>query len=118
MRSLLSLVVLVAACGTDVPIDPGPPGVDKCASSPLDYNTFGEPFIANWCRGCHSSQLPAAMRQKAPVNVNFDTVDQIRTWSPKIMAKAGANPPTMPPAGGPSDAERATLVEWIDCGAK
>ena len=116
MRLSLSLVVVLAACGVDVQIDQQTQ--DICATSFLDYQNFGAPFTANWCRGCHSAALPATMRQKAPATVNFDSVDEVRSWSTMIVAKAGGDPPTMPPAGGPSVEERAMLVEWVGCGAR
>ena len=123
MRSWLSALVLVAACGTDVrppdeSIDPTDPIADKCDSSYLDYTNFGAPFTLNWCRGCHSSTIPQAQRQKAPMTVNFDTLGDVQKWSERIDALAATDAPTMPPAGGPSTAERALLKEWIECGAR
>jgi uncharacterized membrane protein len=120
--------VLVAACGTEptisetriaddggdlVPVDP-----DACATSFLTYENFGGLFVSSWCRGCHSSALPDGMRQKAPAAVNFDDADQVRTWGPRIAVRAASVEPTMPPAGGPTDEERALLAEWITCGAR
>ena len=123
MRSWLSALLLVAACGTDVrapdetatetPVVP-----DVCDKSYLDYDNFGAPFTLNWCRGCHSSTIPQGQRQKAPMTVNFDTRDDVQTWSERIEALATTDTPTMPPAGGPSAAERALLREWIECGAR
>ena len=120
MRSSLSLLVFVIACGAEPAIDSKDNQVeaDTCESSYLTYANFGEPFVANWCRGCHSSGLPADMRQMAPMAANFDTVDEVRTWGDGIVAKAGGAQATMPPAGGPSDDERELLAEWITCGAK
>src|SRR5262245_53099420 len=127
MRSWLSLVLVLvlAACGTDsmprgdddanqpTPVDP-----DVCATSYLDYTNFGEPFVINWCRGCHSTDVPAAMRQKAPTDVNFDNLMQVRMWGERIATHATGAMPNMPPAGGPTEEERALLAEWLACGAK
>lgn len=123
MRSWLSLAVLLVACGTDVRppsenVDPNDPIADKCDTSYLDYNNFGEPFTLNWCRGCHSSTIPQTQRQKAPMTVNFDTLADVQKWSERIEALAATDTPTMPPAGGPSPGERALLREWIECGAR
>ncbi len=118
----LALVALLAGCGTDTmvgdddPLQPPPPGV--CETSYLDYQNFGKPFALDWCRGCHSSVVPANMRQKAPMGVNFDTLDDVRHWSERIALRASGTQPTMPPAGGPSEEERTLLVEWLGCGAK
>jgi uncharacterized membrane protein len=117
-------------CGNDKGItdvgrpDEFVPGADEDSDAPscessamyLDYQNFGAPFMTNWCRGCHGEAVPEGMRGKAPMEVNFDTVDQVRDWQIRITALAGTGT-KMPPAGGPSDDERALLVEWIDCGA-
>lgn len=119
--SLLAAALALAACGTDAvapqdPDDPLPPGA--CDETVLDYGNFGEPFIASWCRGCHSSELPVAMRQQAPAGVDFDDHAMTRQWAERILLRATGDQPTMPPAGGPSEAERALLVEWLACGAR
>jgi uncharacterized membrane protein len=90
----------------------------SCDTSYLRYDNFGEPFVTNWCRGCHSANLPLDMRQGSPPEANFDALDDVRTWSPRIALRATHGTPTfMPPAGGPSDEERASLAEWLECGA-
>jgi hypothetical protein len=122
MRSSASvaLVLLLAACGQDTMVggddglDPPP---DVCEKSYLDYGNFGKPFALDWCRGCHSSAVPANMRQKAPVGVDFDTLADVQHWRERIAIRATGAMPTMPPAGGPSEEERVLLAEWIGCGA-
>lgn len=101
------------ATGGDPPIDPG-----ACETSYLDYDNFGEPFLLDWCAGCHSAGLPLNMRQMAPADVNFDTLDGARRFADRIAARATGPMANMPPAGGPSAEERAMLAEWIACGAK
>jgi uncharacterized membrane protein len=122
-----ALALLLAACGTEVPHDDGAgSGSDDhemvdpnaCETSYLDYENFGAPFVIDWCRGCHSSAVPAGMRQKAPADANFDTLEQVRTWKDKIAARATGASPNMPPAGGPSEEERQLLAQWLACGAK
>jgi uncharacterized membrane protein len=121
----LVLAFLLAACGNDVaqdPIidddDPPPPPVSKCDDSFLDHDNFGAPFVANWCRGCHSSAVPMNMRQKAPIDVNFDAEGDLVVWSERIKIRAASLTGTMPPAGGPTQEERELLAEWIECGMK
>lgn len=119
--SVLVAALAVAACGTDaVPTgdDDDPVPVDTCEDSVLDFGNFGEPFVASWCRGCHSSELPTAMRQDAPAGVDFDDHAMTTQWAERILLRATGDQPTMPPAGGPSEAERALLVEWLACGAR
>jgi uncharacterized membrane protein len=123
MRSLLLSALLVAACGNDVGMPPGPdpdpePDPDACETSYLDYGNFGAPFVTNWCRGCHSSAVPANMRQKAPIDVNFDDEADTLEWKERILARATGDKANMPPAGGPTTEERALLAEWITCGMK
>jgi uncharacterized membrane protein len=86
-----------------------------CAQPDLTYQTFGEPFMTDWCTGCHSAELDPSMRQAAPLDVNFDTLDEVRAQAQAISISVAQA--TMPPEGGPSDDERATLVQWIACGA-
>lgn len=119
----LALVVALAACGNDVATqvgddEPPPPDPDACETSFLDYGNFGAPFVVNWCRGCHSSAVPAGMRQRAPLDVNFDTEADVRLHAERIRVRSTGATPTMPPAGGPSAEERALLAEWLACGAK
>ena len=117
--AIAAIAGAAAACsgtppGDDMPGDDG--GGDPCATSYLTYESFGEPFVTNWCRSCHSSEVPLDMRQTAPEDVNFDDLDDVRGFADRINFRAGEQK-TMPPAGGPSDEERALLVEWIGCGA-
>ena len=123
MRSWLSVVIFVAACGNDVGVDmtgggdDGPmPDPDQCTTSYLGYDNFGAPFMSDWCRGCHGSAVPEMMRQKAPMDVNFDTLAEVQSWQLRIQMRATVVN-TMPPAGGPSEEERLLLAEWLECGA-
>jgi uncharacterized membrane protein len=127
MRSLASALVLLAACGTEFapPVELGgddAPGSDitakQCETSYLDYANFAAAFSADWCRGCHGAAVPEGMRQKAPLDVNFDSLDALRHWNERIRVRATGDAPTMPPAGGPSTEERALLAEWLACGAR
>jgi len=107
--SAVLVLVVAASCGNDTRVE--------CTDSPLTYQTFGDPFIASWCRGCHSAELVPTMRQAAPLDVNFDTPGEVRAHRMKILELAGTSA-QMPPSGGPSDEERALLREWLACGAK
>ncbi len=126
MRWWLSALLVVGACGNDareledLPPDAPlvEPDADPCADSTLDYQTFGAPFMRNWCTGCHGSGLPTDMRQDAPEDINFDHVEDVRRMAMQVKAKATGATPTMPPAGGPSAEERVLLEEWLRCGAR
>lgn len=118
--ALAALLAAAAGCGSNTGGGGGgpPPGSDACETSYLDHQTFGEPFLLDWCSGCHSAALPPNMRQMAPADVNFDSPADVRQHAARIAARTTGPTPTMPPAGGPSDEERALLAEWISCGAK
>lgn len=120
MRSWPSLALLVAlGCGNDHALDDDDdvPPADRCETSYLTYRNFGEPFALDWCRGCHSAEVPPGMRQKAPIDINFDTHDDVMQWRERITNRATGDEATMPPAGGPAAEERALLAEWLACGA-
>jgi uncharacterized membrane protein len=128
-RARLGLVlVLFGACGSEWTPPQGSDVGDgeqlvhvdaaACETTYLDYDNFGAPFVLDWCRGCHSNSIPGGMRQDAPQEVNFDTPDDVRTWGPRIAARAASRSPSMPPAGGPSSEERRLLAEWVTCGMR
>lgn len=83
----------------------------------LTYENFGAPFFSEYCTGCHSSQLPSDMRQNAPPDVNFETLEKVRMHAARIYARAADDNDTMPPAGGPPSDVRELLGEWLACGA-
>jgi hypothetical protein len=86
-------------------------------NSPLTYASFGEPFFTSWCTGCHSSQNTGDARRNAPVGYDYDTLAGIRQWIPLIYAYAADGNKKMPAVGGPSDADRQMLGDWLACGA-
>jgi len=102
---------LAGACSTADEEDAGP----VCGPE-VTYESFAGPFFLDWCTGCHSSALAKGERQEAPLDTNFNTLDGIRSRSDRILEKA-VHTHAMPPAGGPSDEERALLGEWFSCGA-
>jgi uncharacterized membrane protein len=114
LSTLSCILVLVVACGNDVGAIED---TEACDSSPLTYRSFGEPFLLDWCRGCHSSGLPDDMRQGAPLGVDFDDLDLVRAYAPMIAARATTATSNMPPASGPSLEERTLLGTWLSCGA-
>ena len=82
----------------------------------VSFENFGAPFMLDHCKGCHSAALPEDMRQMAPLDVDFDDLQDIRDQAERIWARCGDQNMTMPPVGGPSDAERRLLGEWLACG--
>lgn len=121
----LILASVWAGCTNEVdPLRPGEVGgyqhlADRpCPDdSKLTWENFGAPFVLSWCTGCHSSYLEEGLRQEAPLTVNLDHIDDVRAEMDLVWAVAGDDNTTMPPAGGPSHAERELLAEWLACGA-
>jgi uncharacterized membrane protein len=85
--------------------------------SALSSENFGAPFMLTHCTGCHHSSLPASERAGAPLAIDFETIDLVRTHAPRIWARAADHNATMPPLGGPPLEERTRLGEWLACGA-
>lgn len=109
-------VLLLLACGADSG-DSGTAYTGACdRSPPLSWDSFGQGFMSTHCAGCHSSLYPEGMREGAPVGVDLDTYTGVLQWVDRVEARTLGEGATMPPGGGPSDAERALLAEWLACG--
>lgn len=118
MRIRISTVVVLAALGLVAAC--GGEGEEITASCPtegttLTYDNFGKAFFDTYCNSCHSAE--GAARQGAPSGDVFDTQDAIVGDKGEIYEVSAGSNPSMPPGGGPSDAERAQLAEWLACGA-
>lgn len=102
--------MLLLACAMEEPVDTG------CAHEPeLTWANFGEPFMIQYCNGCHATTQPEALREGAPLSVNFDSYSGVLAQAERIVARAVPADATMPPGGGPSAEERALLGEWLGC---
>lgn len=89
---------------------------DPCdREPPLSYENFGRGFMGVHCAGCHSSLNPAGHRKGAPSGVDLDTQAGVLQWAYRTEARALGDAPDMPPGGGPSEAERERLAEWLQC---
>lgn len=99
----------------------GPPSVIEGRACPPDSfvtaDNFGMPLMLSHCNGCHSAALPEAMRQGAPLMVDFDTVEDVRDHAEAIYTWAADDHEAMPPVGGPSAQERVWLGDWLACGS-
>jgi len=89
-------------------------GDTACAdAATVTWNSWGQGFLIEACQGCHASA--AEERFGAPEDVSFDTVDQAWDQAERILARAGTDPPTMPPQGGVEPDDRQRLVWWLTC---
>jgi hypothetical protein len=83
----------------------------------LTWENFGGPYVLSYCTTCHHSALPADERQRAPVGVNLETVELMRSQADRVWVRGADQNATMPPVGAPSADDRALLGEWLACGA-
>lgn len=112
----LGLLGLLACEGPEAG-DTGDTGADPLCGHepPLTYDTFGRQYLRTHCAGCHSQGLPEGHREGAPVGVDLDTWEGAVQWAERTQVRATGDSPTMPPGGGPTDAERARFAEWVAC---
>ena len=100
MRRWWLLVALaLGACGGS---DEGDTLEDRACpeGSVLTWESFGAPFLQNWCTGCHSADVAGPSRYGAPEHVNFDTPASVRAWSEGIYARAADGNTCNPPVPG------------------
>jgi uncharacterized membrane protein len=100
--------------GSDSDGESGTPAAPDGAR--VTYANFGDAYLRNWCRGCHSSAIEGEDRSGAPDGIDFNTHEDAQMWADRIRARALGDDPGMPPAGGPSAEELALLEEWLDAG--
>ena len=99
-----------------------PSGATCDSTRELTYQSFGRPFMAHFCVGCHASTVRGGDRLGAPEEHNFDTLELIRAQAAEIDGTAAAGPSAvndqMPELGDqPSLMDRMDLGVWLACGA-
>jgi hypothetical protein len=115
VRSLAVALVVLACAGSDATDSASQPVVDPCTD--LTWSDFGQPYVTTWCTPCHSASVAGVDRQGAPEGVDLDTLATVRGWKSVIAQVAVGESATMPPVGGPTDADRTDLEEWLACDA-
>ncbi|MEQ1564290.1 MAG: hypothetical protein ABMA64_01545 [Myxococcota bacterium] len=93
-----------------------------CAGQPIATDTgCAESFddhaasvLITYCDACHAER--AADRHGAPASVTFDTADQAADWADRIAARVDAG--DMPPGGGVTEQDVASLDVWLECLAR
>lgn len=112
MRAILLLTALlgVACAGDDGEALP-----EDCEDAPVvTWASFGQDFTRENCQSCHAST--SANRNGAPAEVVFDTEQDVLDWADRVLERAGAEPPTMPPRGGLEADDQERLRIWLECG--
>lgn len=82
---------------------------------PLEYDTYGQGFLEQFCNGCHSSQIPEPLRNGAPLGCDFDSYGLVLDWRDRIRARTEPEGATMPPGGGATVEQLDDFREWLDC---
>ncbi len=84
------------------------PAVDGGAVTPVcttsTYENFAQTFFARNCNGCHAAQRPT-LGTKAAIVANLANVT------------SAVRADRMPKFGRLSPADKAKVLEWLDCGA-
>ena len=116
-RSLLLVLLALAACGRP---DPIPTGSTCPPDNTLTYDNFGAPFMESYCTRCHDQDKHGAERHGAPIYHDFDTLYGILVVASHVDREAAAGPNAinrlMPYDGDkPTDDERYQLGQWLAC---
>lgn len=99
------------ACGSDDGEKAGGGGVCDGAPSFDEVTAFSEV-----CTSCHDSSLPYEARNGAPLGYDFDHYETARSEAEEIGEAVAAG--YMPPPGYPlSEAQKAAVLQWVECGA-
>lgn len=108
MRWLLPLLAM--GCGE--PEDEA--AAELCDEAPVvTWESFGAGFVTESCQPCHASTSPD--RVGAPLDVVFDTEEDVWDQADRVLAVTIGPSPTMPPAGGVSEDDRTLLEIWLTC---
>ncbi|MDB4973060.1 MAG: hypothetical protein JWN48_1401 [Myxococcaceae bacterium] len=118
--ALLSLSVLTVLPSSGCGGDDSQTATGPCsAADALTYVSFGKPFFDTYCETCHAGSVVGAARQGAPPSYVFDSAALIKQHAADIRMDAveTRNMPFGSTSLKPSDADRAKLGQWLDCGA-
>ncbi|MBL0216841.1 MAG: hypothetical protein IPQ07_23550 [Myxococcales bacterium] len=108
---LLVLGALCAGCGNDTMMGgddpPEPPPPDVCETSVPRLPELRAAVRARPVPRLPQRELLAEGQRQSALGVDFDTIADVQRWKERITIRAAGTTPTMPPAGGPSEQERA-----------
>jgi len=88
---------------------------DHCPD-PMSWANTGEPYLLTYCSGCHAAGVAEEARYGATLDVVLDSADQVFAHAERVAARVEDG--TMPPSGGPDDAENACFIAWLEQGAR
>lgn len=87
----------------------------ECDASYITYEQVAQPFLRNYCTGCHSGYLEGEQRYGAPSSVNLDTYQDAKKWAVRSFVRNYVQE-DMPPAGGVSETDKELFMRWVLCG--
>jgi uncharacterized membrane protein len=102
-----ALCAALVACG-------GPADAEGPCSPYVTWATVGEPYVRTWCASCHAADLHGPDRAGAPLGVDFDTLDDVRSRADRVSQRVTDD--TMPPSTAPDATERTRFLDWMRCG--
>ncbi len=133
-RVLIPLLVLAACGGTAAPLptsrsfqptedtpgttatpDTGEPTPSSTCATPATWENTGEPYALTYCSGCHAAAVAEEYRYGAPPDLILDTSAHLRSHAERVRARIEDG--TMPPTGGPAEAETTCFLAWLADGA-
>lgn len=123
MRVLICAVLVLAlgagACGGDSD-EPGSADAASTsdASPALSWTSFGDDFFTRYCHDCHGAG--DTLRDYSQLSMVRAEMDKIRCGVSAVSLSGCSIPARQFPIGTgpmPTDAERGSLVQWIDEGA-
>ncbi len=88
--------------------------VEMVDCSTVSYANVGEPFMVQYCLGCHAGY--SSNRQGAPVDVTLDSLENIRLHIDQLRSEIESQ--TMPPSGGVEEGQLDLVLDWLDCEAR
>ena len=101
-------LLLLLACDSDDDLS------DLCVDPPvLTWDNFGQDYVRHNCQTCHASTT--VDRHDAPVEVVFDTRDQVVLYRDRILDRATGPTADMPPSGGVTEDDRWRAEVWLRC---
>jgi hypothetical protein len=133
---LVLLATLIAGCTTTAAPTPTKAECPSPDPMTLTWDNFGQAFMTQFCTDCHSSALPHAQRNGAPLFHDYDMLATVLEIPDHIDSWAGAGPAAdntiMPPPrcpttpGGPlnrdcpqpTTQQRTDLSVWLACEVK
>jgi uncharacterized membrane protein len=106
--------MLLALLGTGCTGGDGAETADPCVGVPnVTWSSFGKGFFTTYCTSCHSATAPD--RRDAPEGIDFDTLDEVRTYQGAIRL-AVLDEGTMPIGGGATEEDLLLLDDFLSCG--